>query len=71
MTTQICDFLLDITQNSIEAGASLIEIAVQSTDETLTMIVSDNGKGMSELTLKKAFDPFYSEEENTTAEKSV
>lgn len=62
MHASICDFILDITQNSIEAQASTIEVAINTDDATLTLTVTDNGKGMNALQLKKAFDPFYSEE---------
>lgn len=62
MHASICDFLLDITQNSIEAHASNIEVAIKTDDETLELIVTDDGKGMNEHQLQKAFDPFYSEE---------
>lgn len=62
MHASICDFILDITQNSIEANASVIEVAITTGDEKLELIVTDNGKGMTEQQLRKAFDPFYSEE---------
>lgn len=62
MHASICDFILDITQNSIEANASKVELQIVSDDESLELIVIDNGKGMTEHQLAKAFDPFYSEE---------
>lgn len=61
MHASICDFILDITQNSIEANASDIEVSVDTSDDPLEIIVTDNGKGMDEHQLKRAFDPFYSE----------
>ena len=53
--------ILDITENSVSAGASLIEIDVlESTGEkTLSVTICDNGRGMSEETLKNVKDPFY------------
>ena len=53
--------VLDITENSVSAGASLIEIDVlESTEEkTLSVIIRDNGRGMSEETLENVKDPFY------------
>lgn len=53
--------ILDITENSVSAGASLIEIDVlEETDKkTLSVIIRDNGRGMSEETLKNVRDPFY------------
>ena len=62
MHASICDFILDITQNSIEANASTVELQIVTDDESLELIVIDNGKGMNEQQLKKAFDPFYSED---------
>ena len=52
--------ILDIAQNSITAGASLvqIEIAEDTAADTLIITVTDNGKGMSEEFLKKVRDPF-------------
>ena len=39
--------ILDIAQNSVKAGASLIEIRLTETDEILTIEIIDNGCGMS------------------------
>ena len=52
--------ILDIAQNSIVADATLIEIGV-SVDENdfLTITIRDNGKGMSEETVKNVINPFY------------
>lgn len=52
--------ILDIVQNSISAGASLIGVSIlESSDEDLfTVKISDNGKGMSEELVKKVTDPF-------------
>lgn len=52
--------ILDIAKNSTVAGASLIEISLV-TDERgiLTMTIRDNGCGMSEETLQRVSDPFY------------
>ena len=53
--------ILDVAQNSISAGASLVEINVieQDFDSTLTVEIKDNGCGMDGETLKKVQDPFY------------
>ena len=53
--------ILDIAQNSISAGASLITIEVSEniTDYTLLIGIYDNGKGMSEEQVKSVIDPFY------------
>ncbi len=52
--------ILDVAKNSVVAGASLIEILL-NTDEAgnLTLKICDNGCGMSEETLRNVTDPFY------------
>lgn len=52
--------ILDIAQNSISAGASLITIDVSESREEhlLTLTVSDNGCGMDEEQLQNVCDPF-------------
>lgn len=53
--------ILDIAQNSISACAALIEITVDedSKDDTLTVTISDNGRGMTPEQLNAVTDPFY------------
>lgn len=53
--------VMDIAQNSITAGASLIEILVEETKqpETLVIKIADNGKGMTEEQVRRVVDPFY------------
>ncbi|MBR5818058.1 MAG: sensor histidine kinase [Clostridia bacterium] len=51
--------VLDITENSVKAGATLIEISLTERDNTLTVTVTDNGCGMSEETVRAVTDPFY------------
>ncbi|MDO4618863.1 MAG: ATP-binding protein [Clostridia bacterium] len=52
--------VLDIVQNSISAGAELIEVEIIENEEedTLTITVTDNGCGMSEEVVSKVTDPF-------------
>lgn len=53
--------ILDIAQNSIAAGASLIKIDVaeNTASKELTITVSDNGCGMTEEQLNSVLDPFF------------
>ena len=53
--------ILDVAQNSITAGASLITIEVNenTVDKTLFIGIYDNGKGMSEEQVKSVVDPFF------------
>ena len=50
--------ILDIVQNSISAEASLIEILLTETDETLRITIKDDGRGMSQEFLATVMDPF-------------
>lgn len=51
----------DIAENSIRAGASLIEIHIRENPELnrMTITLQDNGCGMDEETVQKAVNPFY------------
>lgn len=53
--------ILDIAQNSISAGASLIEIDVRENTYRNEMVISiiDNGCGMSKEQVENVRDPFY------------
>ncbi len=61
MMTELSLNVLDIAQNSIAARASLIKITVSinTKEDTLTIIIWDNGCGMEEDLLNKVVDPFY------------
>lgn len=50
--------LLDIAENSVKAGAKLIEVAVRAENGILTIAVNDDGKGMDEEFVKRVTDPF-------------
>lgn len=53
--------VMDVAQNSITAGASLITIRVAEDRQKGEMVISieDNGKGMSEEQVRQVIDPFY------------
>ena len=52
--------ILDITQNSISAGATHITIALTEEENgRLTLVIADNGCGMTEEVLRRVSDPFY------------
>ena len=57
----IADHILDITENSIRAGAKLIEIIIDEDSEKdlRTVEIIDNGCGMPLEMVKKVLDPFY------------
>jgi anti-sigma regulatory factor (Ser/Thr protein kinase) len=53
--------ILDIAENSINAGAKNIEINIieDTKNNLLTLEIIDNGKGMDPETKNKVTDPFY------------
>ena len=51
--------LLDIAENSVKAGASLTELLLAETEDTLTMTIRDNGCGMTDEVVRGVTDPFY------------
>lgn len=51
--------ILDIAENSVKAGASLTEIHIKETDETVVITITDDGCGMTEEVLRAVTDPFY------------
>ena len=52
---------MDIVENGINAGATLITISIEADDEKnlFVITVSDNGRGMDEDVIEKATDPFF------------
>lgn len=50
--------ILDITRNSLKAGAKHIEIGIVSDEKFLSVTVKDDGCGMSAEMLESAADPF-------------
>ena len=51
--------LLDIAENSVKAGATLTQLLLTEDGTTLTMTVADDGCGMTEDTVRRVADPFY------------
>lgn len=61
MHYSLCDMIADITQNSVEAGASHITLECVQSADVLDVTVKDDGKGMNKETLDKAKSPFYTD----------
>ncbi len=59
--TELSLNVLDIANNSVRAGATLIEIDVNidTLQDSLSLRISDNGCGMTKEQLAKVEDPFY------------
>jgi hypothetical protein len=53
--------ILDVLQNSLEAGATLVELTIEEdlTADRLIITIRDNGRGMDEAQLARISDPFY------------
>jgi hypothetical protein len=52
-------YVLDITMNSVRAGATEISVTLHEDDEYLTFSVTDNGCGMTKEQVEKLTDPFF------------
>lgn len=61
MHMTLCDYLADIVQNAVEAGASRVIVEGLEGNGAVEIGVADNGKGMDAAAVKRAFDPFHSE----------
>lgn len=63
---EIALHILDIVENSISAGATIVKIMIEISKkrDLLRIVVEDDGKGMDEEEVKKALDPFYTSKKN-------
>ena len=53
--------VLDVAENSVRANASLVEITVEEDTAAgwLTIVIRDNGRGMTPEQVQTVIDPFY------------
>ena len=51
--------VLDITKNSVKAGATLIDISLVEEGNKLTLTITDNGCGMKPEVVETVMNPFY------------
>jgi Signal transduction histidine kinase len=58
---ELAAHILDIAENSVRAGARLIEIDIDedTAKDSLSIEIVDDGQGMKEEEIKKVLDPFY------------
>jgi hypothetical protein len=61
--------ILDISENSIEAGATKINIMINEDTKgnKLVLKIEDNGSGLDEETRQKVLDPFYTTKKDKEA----
>lgn len=61
MMPEISLNILDVAENSTRAGASLVQITVdvQPEADKLTVIIADDGCGMTPEQIRQVTDPFY------------
>ncbi len=62
---QVCGAMLEMIDNALQAtdektGAITIHGAYDALSNRVVITIADNGTGMEEQTLKRAFDPFFS-----------
>ncbi len=69
MHFSLCDFLLDLVQNSLEAGAAWIQLEISQSPSAMTVRLEDNGCGMTGEELERARDPFYTNGEKHKGRK--
>ena len=51
--------ILDISENSVKAKATLVSILIEEDAQQLRLTISDNGTGMTDEVLRSVTDPFY------------
>lgn len=56
---EIEQVMVNLIQNSIQAGSSQVTITAQAANDRVTVSVIDNGGGMTDRQARHAFDPFF------------
>ncbi|MBQ3285629.1 MAG: sensor histidine kinase [Ruminococcus sp.] len=53
--------VMDVAQNSVRAEATLVRISVTESDkeDRLTIVIADNGYGMTDEQVQQVIDPFF------------
>ena len=57
--TDLSLYILDITMNSVRAGATNISVLLEEENSVLTFTVKDNGCGMTREQVEKLSNPFF------------
>lgn len=61
MHFSICDFILDIVQNSLEADADTVNLEIVTSVSSVRVAVRDNGNGMTKEECNRLTDPYYTD----------
>ena len=59
MHFSLADYVLDIAQNAVEANPRSVRVTLAEDGTGTSVVVEDDGVGMSDEELKRALDPFY------------
>ena len=52
--------LMNVLRNAMQSGGSRVDVTLETSADSATVSVTDNGRGMEPQTLERAFDPFFS-----------
>jgi hypothetical protein len=63
------DYVLDITQNAVEAGSSEVAVELDESEDGYRVAIRDNGRGMTAEQRTRALDPFYTDGTKHAARK--
>ena len=61
MHRTLADYIIDLAQNSVEAGSAVVLVDLFERDGAVKVYISDNGSGMDAETLARARDPFFTD----------
>lgn len=61
MQLTLSEYILDIVQNSVEAGSTVITVDYLEESGRLEICIGDNGCGMNDETLMRVSDPFFTD----------
>ncbi|WP_319476610.1 ATP-binding protein [Marispirochaeta aestuarii] len=61
MHFSVGDFIIDLVDNSLEAGANLVEVEILESNEEISVTLRDNGTGMDRELLSRIRDPYFTD----------
>jgi hypothetical protein len=62
MHRTLSDYIVDLVQNSVEAGGSVVIVdLIEREDGAVRVYIADDGSGMDEETLSRVRDPFFTD----------